>query len=139
MLASLFSSSLLLPKTSGPSEGENQFKLPSGTGTPYELVHFFKLPVFHCLLRETLLCLTEIIQSTQMMESLSVTGFKRFSLGWTKSDLYVSDKPTVPLQHMLDALLYVMLFCWITDTIRLKYVTWLKYFEFLRLSIFRVT
>lgn len=88
MLASIFSSSLLLPKTSGPSEGENQFKLPPGTGTPYELVHFLKLTVFHCLLRETLLCLTESIQSTQMMESLSVSGFKKFSFGWTESDLY---------------------------------------------------
>lgn len=88
MLASIFSSSLLLPKTSGPSEGENQFKLPPGTGTPYELVHFSKLTVFHCLLRETLLCLTESIQSTRMMDSLSVTGFQRFSLGRTESDLY---------------------------------------------------
>lgn len=61
---------------------KTNFKLPQ------ELVHLFKLTVFHCLLRETLLCLTESIQSTQMMESLSVTGFKRFSLGWTESDLY---------------------------------------------------
>ncbi len=41
-----------------------------------------------------------------MMESLSVTGFKRFSLGWTKSDLYVLYMPTVPLQK-----LYYMLCC----------------------------
>ncbi len=61
-----------------------------------------------------------------MMESLSVTGFKRFSLGWTKSDLYVLYMPTVPLQNMLEALLYVMLFCWITDTIRLKYCEFLR-------------